>query len=137
MGARGNDNIAADVENLVGGSAADLLVGSGGPNILVAGNDADHVEGRGGNDTIYGDSGNDTLFGDEGNDTIYAGNGRTIYMVATGMTLMRRMARPKIACLAEPVPIADGVIGSMISQGFPAKITIMSSKSNPFIQSRH
>jgi Ca2+-binding RTX toxin-like protein len=54
------DNVKADVENLVGGSAKDALTGSGGPN---------EIRGGAGNDAIAGGPGDDDEYGEDGNDT--------------------------------------------------------------------
>lgn len=78
-GAGEGDNIAADVENLVGGAAADSLTGSSAANIL---------EGGGGSDTIFGGAGQDRIYGGradgsgaaDGADTVHGGAGKdTIY----------------------------------------------------------
>ena len=61
-----NDDIAADVENLRGGSNDDVLTGDANANRLY---------GAAGNDTLTGNAGNDLLYGDAGNDTINALDG--------------------------------------------------------------
>jgi Ca2+-binding RTX toxin-like protein len=60
------DNLATDIENLVGGFGNDRIVGNAGPNML---------EGVGGNDTIYGLGGDDMLYGGPGTDKMYGGAG--------------------------------------------------------------
>jgi serralysin len=60
------DNIATDIENLVGGDGNDRIVGNAGRNEL---------EGLGGNDTIYGLGGDDMLYGGPGTDKLYGGAG--------------------------------------------------------------
>jgi hypothetical protein len=57
------DLISADIERVVGGSAADTLLG---------GENADRLEGRNGNDTISGGNGIDVLRGDDGSDWIWS-----------------------------------------------------------------
>lgn len=88
-----NDDVAGDVERVVGGSGNDTLVGNGAANNLLggAGNDTltggggfDFLSGGAGDDTlssgddsdvINGDDGNDTLGGDAGADTLSGGAG--------------------------------------------------------------
>ena len=72
------DNIAGDIESIVGGSGNDLLVGNDGPNSLRGGPGDDELQGLGGNDDLGGANdyvgkepeGNDTLYGGAGNDTL-------------------------------------------------------------------
>jgi Ca2+-binding RTX toxin-like protein len=71
-----DDNVAADVENLFGGSDSDTLTGSGAANFLDGRNGDDRVSGGGGDDTLDGGAnnpGDDTLTGGAGRDTL---NGR-------------------------------------------------------------
>jgi hypothetical protein len=56
-----HDNVRSDVENVLGGAAADTLVGSGRANGL---------DGRGGNDTLTGRGGSDALLGGTGGDRL-------------------------------------------------------------------
>jgi Ca2+-binding RTX toxin-like protein len=60
------DLIRVDVENLVGGNAADVLAGSSGANVL---------SGSAGNDTLHGLAGDDVLEGSPGNDRLDGGPG--------------------------------------------------------------
>ena len=66
----GEDNLAiahnAQIENAIGGSAADTITGNSLDNA---------IEGRGGNDTLDGGTGNDALTGGMGDDTIDGGAG--------------------------------------------------------------
>ena len=66
----GEDNLAiahnAQIENAIGGSAADTITGNALDNA---------IEGRGGNDTLDGGTGNDALTGGMGDDTIDGGAG--------------------------------------------------------------
>lgn len=55
------DVIAPDIENLIGGSGADLLTGDGRPN---------RIDGGPGDDTLRGGLGSDTLVGGGGSDTL-------------------------------------------------------------------
>lgn len=69
------DNLHADVENAIGGSAADTIVGNASNNILDAGFP---YLGVAGNDTIIGQGGDDTLIGRTGKDTLTFGPGNDI-----------------------------------------------------------
>lgn len=71
-----------NIENLVGGSAADTLYGDGMQNIILGGIGADTLKGGDNNDTLYGDDianshtaseGTNTLYGEAGNDKLYGG----------------------------------------------------------------
>jgi hypothetical protein len=60
------DDVAADVEDVLGSPHGDRLVGDGGANELIGG---------AGNDDLVGGSGFDSLFGDEGDDRVVAQDG--------------------------------------------------------------
>jgi Ca2+-binding RTX toxin-like protein len=88
-----NDNVASDVEGVIGGAAGDTLTGNAGPNTLIGGAGRDALSGGGdsdklvggsdndilsagdGDDILSGDEGNDTLRGDAGVDTLSGGAG--------------------------------------------------------------
>jgi Ca2+-binding RTX toxin-like protein len=95
-GAGEADNVATDVERLVGGQAEDMLVGSpagetidgfrgadtvrggGGPDVVDGGADdaeSDDVSGGDGDDQVRGNAGDDALAGDAGDDTLEGGGG--------------------------------------------------------------
>jgi Ca2+-binding RTX toxin-like protein len=69
------DNVASDVENLVGGSADDQLAGNDGDNALLGNAGNDILGGGGGNDQLDGGAGDDTLAGGTGSDSIVGGDG--------------------------------------------------------------
>jgi Ca2+-binding RTX toxin-like protein len=69
------DNVASDVENLVGGSADDQLAGNDGDNALLGNAGNDILGGGGGNDQLDGSAGDDTLAGGTGSDSIVGGDG--------------------------------------------------------------
>src|SRR4051794_18556790 len=71
------DNVRADVEAVLGGSAGDYLEGNPFANKLVGNGGNDTIWGGAGNDTITGGAGRDMLFGQGGDDTFYARDGRT------------------------------------------------------------
>jgi Ca2+-binding RTX toxin-like protein len=58
-----------NIENVVGGLAADKLTGSSGANVLNGGGGNDILNGGAGKDTLSGGTGKDTLTGGAGNDT--------------------------------------------------------------------
>lgn len=67
----------ADVEDVRGGSAGDVLLGGAGPNVLIGGPGADTVRGRAGDDTLWGEDPTvvtggfrDRIDGGPGNDLI-------------------------------------------------------------------
>ncbi|MDQ8732117.1 choice-of-anchor I family protein [Bradyrhizobium sp. LHD-71] len=70
----GSDSIV-NVENILGGSAADRLIGNIVANELHGGAGGDRLEGRGGNDRLFGEAGNDTLIGGDGDDLLDGGDG--------------------------------------------------------------
>lgn len=63
------DNVAASVENLIGGSGNDDLVGTDAANYIRGGPGDDFLNGLGGNDQLHGDGGNDSVIGGSGTDT--------------------------------------------------------------------
>jgi Ca2+-binding RTX toxin-like protein len=65
-----DDNVASDVENVIGGTGGDTLVGSAAPNALDGRDGSDVVSGAGGDDAVAGAIGNDTVSGGDGNDTL-------------------------------------------------------------------
>lgn len=69
------DNVHTDVENLVGGSAGDVLGGSPGPNTLDGGPGDDNISGADGDDALIGAAGNDTAAAGAGHDSADGGDG--------------------------------------------------------------
>lgn len=68
-GARGEgDSVGADVEDLIGGRAADRLIGNAAGNRIHGGHGNDYIAGGNGHDILVGQNGNDTLRGDAGDD---------------------------------------------------------------------
>lgn len=70
-----NDNLAADIEIVNGGSGPDSITGSGIDNVLNGNAGNDTLNGLGGNDTLNGADGDDVLNGGAGADTLNGGNG--------------------------------------------------------------
>ena len=67
-GGGGNDTLT-NIENLTGGTGADLLVGNGDANTLDGSGGADQMVGGGGADILIGGAGRDVVAGGEGGDT--------------------------------------------------------------------
>jgi hypothetical protein len=70
-----NDNVAADVEVVDGGSGADTLTGNLADNGLSGGAGNDTLSGSDGNDQLDGGPGDDLLDGGTGADTLIGGDG--------------------------------------------------------------
>lgn len=81
---REQDNISADVENLIGGGGDDTLLGDNGPNTLIGGLGRDRIEGRGGKDRVEGGDGDDTLFGQGGDDLLLGNYGNDLLFGGPG-----------------------------------------------------
>ncbi len=62
-----SDNVASDVEDVVGGAGDDVISGSSAGNVLDGGDGADRIDGGGGVDTYRGGDGNDVLLARDGN----------------------------------------------------------------------
>jgi Ca2+-binding RTX toxin-like protein len=60
------DNLAPDIENVIGGAGGDKFIGNELRNVL---------KGRGGDDTLIGGAGDDVLSGDEGADLLQGEDG--------------------------------------------------------------
>lgn len=70
-----NDNIHSDVENVVGGTNADVLVGDELGNRLSGGPGADSIDGAGGADVMLGEAGSDKIEARDGAvDTVNCGS---------------------------------------------------------------
>lgn len=76
----------ANLENLTGGSANDLLVGNTAVNVLVGGEGNDTLDGGSGNDTLTGGLGNDILTGGGGTDTVAESGASFTFTSATVLT---------------------------------------------------
>jgi Ca2+-binding RTX toxin-like protein len=73
-GLSGQDNVGADIENVIGSAGPDHLVGTGAANRLLGGAHDDELDGAGGADFLDGESGNDTVDGGNEADTIRGGD---------------------------------------------------------------
>ena len=69
------DTVAADFENLRGGSGDDVLLGDGAANLIWGEAGDDQAAGGGGDDSLSGGAGNDLLEGSQGSDTLEGGAG--------------------------------------------------------------
>jgi Ca2+-binding RTX toxin-like protein len=83
-----NDVIPSDIENLTGGSGADLLRGNASANIIHGGVGNDTIEGVAGNDALYGDAGLDLVYGGAGNDMLVGGAGADTLVGGDGDDLL-------------------------------------------------
>ena len=61
------DNVASDVEDVVGGAGNDVISGNDADNVLDGGNGNDRIDGGGGVDTYTGGDGDDVLLARDGN----------------------------------------------------------------------
>lgn len=66
------DNVATDIESVIGGSSDDSLIGSASPNFLIGGSGNDVVDGGGEGDFLIGGEGDDILNGGAGADSVDA-----------------------------------------------------------------
>ena len=82
------DNVALDIEDADGGSAADSISGSSSANHLFGGPGNDTISGLDGADQISGGTHNDTLFGDPGNDSLAGGVGNDSLEGGPGFDVM-------------------------------------------------
>jgi Ca2+-binding RTX toxin-like protein len=69
------DNVLTDVENILGGSAGDVLYGNSAINKILGGNGNDYIFGGGNNDILEGGANDDQIMGGDGNDTLTGGSG--------------------------------------------------------------
>ena len=84
-----NDRIRDDVENLIGGSAADRLTGSTAANALTGNGGADTLLGRQGDDVLDGGEGADFMSGATGADSMLGGAADDIMSGGSGNDTMR------------------------------------------------
>ena len=73
-----------NIENVTGGSGADVLTGDGLANRLLGGAGNDRLIGSGGNDVLRGGLGNDVLDGGTGDDLLVGGAGNDMLTGGTG-----------------------------------------------------
>jgi Ca2+-binding RTX toxin-like protein len=77
-----DDNVAVDIEQLTGSSAADRLTGGPGPNLVDGGPGADAIDGGAGGDIVQGGAGTDSLRGGPGADQLLGGPDRDVVAYA-------------------------------------------------------
>jgi len=78
------DNVHADVEGLLCGTAADAVTGNALANDIDGGAGADTIDGAAGGDTLFGNAGDDDLTGGAGDDTLDGGAGDNNLTCGTG-----------------------------------------------------
>ena len=71
-----NDNVRADIEDIIGTPDDDVLIGSGRPNEIDGGEGNDRLVGKGSLDGLTGGRGNDRLSGGKGRDLLLGDAGR-------------------------------------------------------------
>lgn len=81
MGCEG-DLVGTAIDDITGGSAADVLVGDDKANTLTGGGGDDTLRGGGAADVLLGDAGNDTLDGGLLGDTLTGGDGTDLLSYA-------------------------------------------------------
>lgn len=112
-----NDNVAADIEEVDGGDAADVLSGSAGPNGLAGRGGDDTITGGGGDDVLYGDTGNDQIDGGDGNDTLDGGCHDDTIIGGAGVDSLNSdgtCADPALRGLNDVLQARDGVRDSLV-----------------------
>ena len=109
-----NDSIAADIENLTGGSGNDQLRGNSGANIIHGGAGNDTIEGGTGNDSLYGDAGGDFIYGGAGNDMLIGGAGADTLVGGDGDDFIDSTDGP---AALDTVIDCDGVNDSLLTAG--------------------
>ncbi|PVE24872.1 matrixin [Microvirga sp. KLBC 81] len=78
-----NDDPRSLIENVLGGSASDVLKGNDGTNNLQGRSGNDLLYGRGGNDILKGGTGNDRIIGQSGKDSMYGSTGADTFIFRT------------------------------------------------------
>jgi Ca2+-binding RTX toxin-like protein len=80
----GGGGQAANLENINGGTADDILLGNAAANQLLGNGGDDVLVGRDGNDKLYGDGGRDILIGGQGADLVRGGPQQDL-LIAAGL----------------------------------------------------
>jgi Ca2+-binding RTX toxin-like protein len=109
-----------DVENVIAGTAADIVYGTSGANRLSGRNGVDSLYGRDGNDILVGGTGDDTMDGGAGDDVfeIAAGDGSDFIGGGDGFDTIIATAA-SVALLLRPLSSIEA-----ISSGGFANVTI-------------
>lgn len=103
------------IENISGGSQADVLTGNSSANLLNGNGGSDLIEGGAGNDTLLGGEGNDTLYGGADNDVLSTGVGVDRLYGGTGTDTLDLFSdpenrRPGFAGNGYDVNLATGLV---------------------------
>jgi Ca2+-binding RTX toxin-like protein len=126
-----NDNVAPDVERILGGLEGDTLTGDDGSETLDGGPGGDQLNGLGGDDTLEGgvnsgdsDSlaggdGNDTLRGGAGDDSLSGGNGLDDLRGGGGADTLTGEAGPDALAGGPGIDALDGGAGDDSLLGGP------------------
>lgn len=139
-----NDNVAADVESVIGSDAGDVMAagangtelsGGGGDDRLTGGPGTDRLNGGGGSDTLTGGDGNDDLFDGDitsgstadvlppaGNDRLDGGAGSDSFYVDRGADDIVGGAGEDSVSYERPIPQDPSVTTPVRSAGFTITI---------------
>jgi uncharacterized delta-60 repeat protein len=114
-GPAGNENVHADVENVLGGAGNDTLVGSVLANVLVGNGGADTLSGFAGRDVLIGGKGADTLNGVDGDDLLVGAS--TVYDANLPflLTIGFEWRNPENPYATRVARLTAGVMGAKLS----------------------
>ena len=121
--------IGADgLDNLIGGSVAEIITGLGGNDILAGGGGDDVINGNLGDDDITGGLGNDTLSGNGGADefALITGFGQDV------VTDFNGTAGDRVSIVGDLASTADSAAGLVITLTDGASITLTGITSAAF-----
>ncbi|MFE4834896.1 calcium-binding protein [Arthrobacter sp. NPDC056691] len=97
------DNVRADVENIDGGSAADVLTGNDRTNRIRGFAGADKIDGLGSNDSLTGGADNDTITGGAGTDAMAGNNGEDTILAVDGVAETLQGGNQSDRCVGDAV----------------------------------
>lgn len=106
-----SDNVASDVENVLGSPMDDVLSGSGGRNVIWGGDGSDTLEGLAGDDWLYGGDGNDVTNGGDGTDVLTGDAGGDLLAGAAGFDTVDYSDRTAAVLVAVDDSPGDGEPG--------------------------
>lgn len=101
-------NVISGIENVIGGTGADILRGNDIANRLEGGAGDDTLEGRGGDDMLVGGDGVDTLRGGDGNDRLMGGIGVDMFDGGAGSDIADYTDRTANLTLSMGGSVIDG-----------------------------
>lgn len=113
-GEAGENDLALDMEKILGGSGNDSLTGDDGSNFISPASGNDTVNGAGGDDTLVESPGSNSVAGGEGNDTFTAAaapSGSDAFDGGAGSDTADYSARTAALALSEDGAANDGGAG--------------------------